>query len=591
MPITNQPSIAMPFLVSVVRFAKLSLYLYPSNPNPHQTMKNYYFFALFAFCIFEGCTTEPVIQFQDNLTKQICITHWDANKDGELSYREANMVVDIGNVFQETDIEFFQELQHFTSIREIHAEAFRGCEKLKHITLPNYVEKIERKAFYQCTSLQSIEIPLWVRIIEYEAFYGCTGMLIIKSKHLVEKDYELKVAPSKTWLYGAAFSSLYIGEVNRIGMYAFCDCARLKTITIEEGVSSIEQGAFSSCWGLECIIIPNGVTTIDGFSECTNLKQVTIPNTATKIDGAAFRNCASLCSITIPDSVEEIGLRAFWGCSKLEKVVVGSSVAYIGEGAFYNCSSLSDISLPIGYIWFNEDVFNGCTSLPIENDVRYADTYVVEAVNKNKTSYTIREGSKYVGYQAFKYCEKAKNISIPDSVTKIENEAFYGCSNLQQIVISKNITSISPDAFSYCTGELVINSKIVEEDRKLVERYTGFSYPRTYERSTNYWLDNSQFSKITIGNNVQKLGNYAFYGKGWKLKSVTIPESVLSIGVAALGDCEQLTSIYCKAEFPPMVDGLRVPSACKIYVPKTSVDAYKSAPSWRVYTIIGHNFI
>ena len=87
--------------------------------------------------------------------------------------------------------------------------------------------------------------------------------------------------------------------------------------TIEgKSVTSIGKSAFSRCYSLTSIRIPDSVTSIenDAFYRCKSLTNVTIPDGVTSIGNNAFRYCTSLTSITLPDSVTSIGQRAFWGC-------------------------------------------------------------------------------------------------------------------------------------------------------------------------------------------------------------------------------------------------------------------------------------
>ena len=81
-------------------------------------------------------------------------------------------------------------------------------------------------------------------------------------------------------------------------------------------VTSIGGSAFSDCYGLTSITIPNSVTIIgsDAFSYCSGLTSVTIPNSVTSIGSYAFNNCSGLTSVTIPNSVTSIGGYAFSGC-------------------------------------------------------------------------------------------------------------------------------------------------------------------------------------------------------------------------------------------------------------------------------------
>jgi hypothetical protein len=88
-------------------------------------------------------------------------------------------------------------------------------------------------------------------------------------------------------------------------------------------LTTIPRSAFYGCRTmLVSVTIPNGVKTIDywAFKDCTNLKSVTIPNSVTSIGSNAFNNCTSLTSIAVPKSVKEIGEGAFSKCTNLTSV-------------------------------------------------------------------------------------------------------------------------------------------------------------------------------------------------------------------------------------------------------------------------------
>ena len=128
----------------------------------------------------------------------------------------------------------------------------------------------------------------------------------------------------------------YTYEVTSIGEYAFSSCYGLTSITIPNSVTSIEDWAFCGCRGLTSITIPNSVTSIgkDAFYGCEGLTSIIIPNSVTEINAWAFEGCKGLTSITIPNSVTSIGDKAFSGCDALKSIRIPKSVTYIGEDAF-----------------------------------------------------------------------------------------------------------------------------------------------------------------------------------------------------------------------------------------------------------------
>ena len=96
---------------------------------------------------------------------------------------------------------------------------------------------------------------------------------------------------------------------------------------------SIGDGAFSGCYSLTSITIPDSVTSIGGyaFNRCGSLATITIPNSVTNIGVNAFNGCSSLTSITISDSVTSMGANAFAACTGLIKIAGLKNKIYTGK--------------------------------------------------------------------------------------------------------------------------------------------------------------------------------------------------------------------------------------------------------------------
>ena len=201
----------------------------------------------------------------------------------------------------------------------------------------------------------------------------------------------------------------------------------IKTVIIEDGVTSIGALAFCNYSGLTSVTIGESVTSIgqQAFYECTGLTSITIPNSITNIRNYAFSGCSSLTSITIPNSVTSIGGGAFSGCSSLTSITIPNSVTSIGDNAFSYCSSLTSITVDSenpNYCDIDGVLFNkNKTTL-----IRYPES-------KSATSYTIPNSVTSIGGEAFRGCSSLKNVSIASSVKVLEGRAFYDCSNIETI--------------------------------------------------------------------------------------------------------------------------------------------------------------
>ena len=358
---------------------------------------------------------EQPIEFADPVMKEQCVTAFDTNGDGELSYAEARAVTDLSKmVLTNKTFKSFDEFQYFTSVKRIPSAYFE-YSNIKSIILPPNVTELNYRVFAHCSNLTSIYIPDSVTSVGQYAFYGCSSL-----------------------------TSIILPEgVTSIGIYAFYGCSSLTSIILPEGVTSIGGYAFSGCSSLTSIIIPEGVTSIgdSAFSDCSSLTSIILPEGVTSIGDYAFYGCSSLTSIIIPEGVTSIGQYAFRSCSSLTSIILPEGVTSIGDSAFSRCSSLTSIILPEGVTSIGDSAFSRCSSL---------------------TSIILPEGVTSIGDSAFSDCSSLTSIILPEGVTSIGESAFSDCSSLTSIIIPEGVTSIGGAAFSDCSSLANIYLKPLE---------------------------------------------------------------------------------------------------------------------------------
>ena len=407
------------------------------------------------------------------------------------------------------------------SVTSIGSYALSRCSGLTSVTIGNSVTSIGNSAFYKCSSLTSVTIPNSVTSIGDRAFDDCSSLPVINN--LRYADTYLVEAVDRTR------STYTIKDGTRwIGNSAFSGCSGLTSVTIPNSVTSIGSGAFYGCSSLTSVTIPNSVTSIgsSAFYGCSSLTSVTIPNSVTSIGSYAFCNCSGLTSVTIPNSVTSIGIYAFYNCSGLTSVTIPNSVTSIEACTFRDFSSLSSVTIPNSVTSIVRSAFDGCSSLPVINNLRYADTYLLEAVDRTRSTYTIKDGTRWIGAHAFEDCSSLTSVTIPNSVTSIGGDAFSGCSSLTSVTIPNSVTSIGYEAFYKCSS--------------LTSVTIGNSVTSIGDRAFYFC---SSLPSVTIPNSVTSIGHYAFNGCSG-LTSVTIPNSVTSIGSSAFSGCSGLTAIY-----------------------------------------------
>ncbi len=252
-------------------------------------------------------------------------------------------------------------------------------------------------------------------------------------------------------------------NVTLIPNQAFLNNTTITNVLIPNSVTSIEPASFGGCSELKsivvgesnCIIEKETNTLIQG---CNNS---IIPDGVASIGDAAFGLCSSLTNINIPDSVTSIGLEAFVLCTSLTTVTIGenSQLTTIRNSAFGLCTSLRNIRIPNSVTSIKPASFAGCSELksivvgennPVCNCIIEKETNtLIQGCNNS----IIPDGVASIGDAAFAYLSLT-SITIPNSVTSIEQEAFENCISLTTVIIEENsqLTSIDTWAFDGCSS-------------------------------------------------------------------------------------------------------------------------------------------
>ena len=467
------------------------------------------------------------------------------------------------------------------------------------VTIPNSIKTIGYGAFEHCQNLTTTfhtgDLASWCEI-DFEGW--CSNPMQFTHNLYLN-------IPGTSFAEEVKGDIVIPNTVDTIHNYAFAGATSFTSVTIPNSVASIGNSAFRGCSSLTSITIPSSVTSIgnNAFYGCSSLTSITIPSSVMSIGDEAFGECSSLTSITIPNSVTHIGEATFYDCSSLEYLSIPNSVKfsevyeendyiwteyYYGFTCLYECYNLKTLIVPADFFGVDlEDYYEGdfmeeLAYLPkqlesltinggnmnhpfgwdfmIQNrkslkhiDFGATESIAEEAFNNfyNLESLVLPSQLETVPYMAVAECVKLKSISIPATVTAIEDRAFENCRMLSSVAFAENgaLTRIGNWAF----------------------------------------YNNHELTNLVIPEGVTEVGHAAFYGCTY-LKEMTLPSTVQDIADNGFALCAKLQRMNVDALVPPTVAARtfeEVDRSIPVYVPDEVVPAYQAAPVWQEFNIQG----
>ncbi len=446
----------------------------------------------------------------------------------------------------------------------IPSYAFSACKKLKNIyinnggsnnenIIPATVKSIGTDAFYNCEALESLTLPSGLASIADGAFDGCTRLTLAElpetltdlgyiSEETLFSGYDtldsFHKALGSSFTYTEYEGGLYAGTAeNPYMIFVGLKDTSATEITLHADTRVIASGAFYYASTLKAAALPSGLKVIGSyaFGKCTALASIEIPSTVSVMMNGAFYGCKALTSVNIPSVLTALPDYAFYDCEKLKSIVLPDGLETVGLSAFYNCAALTKAEFggePDGLA----NAFYGCDDYEYTTDggVLYLGNaenpylVLVEAADKTITSYTVKDGTKYIHASAFYGCRSLTAVSIPQTVIQIGSGAFVGCTALTSVSLPSGVTRIAMGTFAECTALTSVSAPGV----------TVIDDGNSYYATSGAFAGCTALTSLVTGG-LESIGVYAFYGCT-SLVSLELTDMLTSIGSYAFCGCTSL---------------------------------------------------
>ena len=492
------------------------------------------------------------------------------------------------------------EIVFGSNITEIGSSAFYGCTGLVSVKLPTKLTSIGGQAFSGCSSLESIYIPSSVNNINNDAFRSCSNLSRVEITNL------------SSW-FKITFSSDYANPLNNTNACMYLNDKKTLSVSIPKSITELKK---YSCYGFNYVFIPKNVVTIpgeryngsafdgddtieiycehesrpNGWGYYWNYKNNGVISTiwgvsglpvetsewryVEKINGSILiiKYLGSDIDVVIPStldgkSVSELYEKCFSGKSAITSITIPNSITSIDSYAFSSCNGLTKVNITDIAGWFRIAFGND-----VSNPLYYAHHLYLNGTELTEITIpnTITKINEYALYGA----SAITAITTPSGLTSIGSYAFYDCTSMTKIFIPKGVTTLSASSYSASPFYGWNSSAVIycEASSKPSGWGEYWNFYDSSNRLATIWnvagLPQQNSDWVYVAKNDGTIGLVKYLGAAIEvtvpstlssktvseicgncfasnsaITSIAIPNSVTSIGSSAFSGCSNLSKV------------------------------------------------
>lgn len=252
----------------------------------------------------------------------------------------------------------------------------------------------------------------------------------------------------------ARLKDLYLG-LNPRFYGTFEDAAR-KLAGLEAGCTRGQYARFCITGATDCrpdLEIPQGIHFIQegAFQNQQGLETIVLPESLTEIQASAFEGCTHLRRVILPAGLEKVGDRAFGGCTALEEVDFQGGIPRVSPSAFEGSAyRYTPPEIPGDSDGQDFTYTSGVGGVTITG---YTGTAAQLDIPRSIRGVPVRMIAK----GAFSGNWKLTEVTMPDTIQRVQGLAFEGCVSLRKMHLSNAITKLVSTTLSGCTGLREVN--------------------------------------------------------------------------------------------------------------------------------------